>query len=318
MTPDEFRNAIKTAASAAGFERCGICRPGPIPRADYLQRWLAAGRAGTMEYLHRHLESRVDLSSWLPWARSLVVVGLNYAQKPPSSPPDDDRQRGRIAMYAWGEDYHVVLRQKLERVAEDVTSRIGAPFQYRICVDTAAIVERELAMAAGVGWIGKNTMAIHPQLGSFFFLGVMATDLHITPDEPMTDHCGTCTRCLDACPTGAFPAPYEMDASKCISYLTIENREAIDPALAEKLDDWVYGCDDCQSVCPFNHWETPTTEPRFAPANVDAAFPVLSEILAADDAALRKTHKHRATSRAKPAMWRRNAREITRRTADGA
>ena len=165
-------------------------------------------------------------------------------------------------------------------------------------------------MAAGVGWIGKNTMAIHPRLGSFFFLGVMATDLDIAPTAPMVDHCGSCTRCLDACPTDAFPRPYEMDARKCISYLTIEHREAIDPALAAKLGDWVYGCDDCQSVCPFNHWDVRTNEPRFAPADAEAAFPVLAEILAADDATLRRQHKRRATSRAKPGMWRRNAKAV--------
>ncbi|MCB9854992.1 MAG: tRNA epoxyqueuosine(34) reductase QueG [Phycisphaerales bacterium] len=317
LSPEELRREIQTAALAEGFELCGVCRPGPIPRADYFRRWLATGRAGTMEYLQRHVDSRIDLSSWLPWARSVVVVGLNYAQKPPV-PPKDDRRRGKVATYAWGEDYHVVLREKLEAVATRMTSRINSAFQYRICVDTAAIIERELAMAAGVGWIGKNTLAIHPRLGSFFFLGVMATDLDITPDAPMVDHCGSCTRCLDACPTSAFPAPYEMDASRCISYLTIEHRGPMDPLLANKLDDWVYGCDDCQSVCPFNHWETPTAEPRFAPATAEAAFPVLSEILAADDATLRKTHKRRATNRARPEMWRRNAREILARADDSA
>lgn len=310
MTPDERNIAVKAAATAAGFELCGICRPGPIPHGDYLRQWLASGRAGTMHYLHNHVESRVDLTSWLPWARSLVVVGLNYRQKPPPPPPGDDRRRGRVAMYAWGEDYHAIVREKLERVAKDLPDRLGDKFHHRICVDTAAIVERELAMAAGVGWIGKNTMAIHPRLGSFYFLGVMATDLDIAPDDPMVDHCGTCTRCLDACPTDAFPAPYEMDARRCISYLTIEHREAIDPELAGKLGDWVYGCDDCQTVCPYNHWDVQTNEPRFAPASVDAALPVLSDITEADDAALRKTHKHRATNRAKPAMWRRNANAI--------
>lgn len=310
MTPNQRNLAAKAAAAEAGFDLVGICRPGPIAHAGYLQDWLAAGRAGTMHYLHRHTDSRIDLTTWLPWARSLIVVGLNYRQKPPTPPAEDDRRRGKVAMYAWGEDYHVVLRDKLEEVATDLADQFGGAFQYRICVDTAAIVERELAMAAGIGWIGKNTMAIHPRLGSFFFLGVMATDLDIAPDAPMIDHCGSCTRCLDACPTNAFPAPYEMDARQCISYLTIEHREAIDPELADKLGDWLYGCDDCQTVCPFNHWDAPTREPRFAPADADAAFPVVADILADDDATLRKQHKRRATRRAKPEMWRRNAKAI--------
>ncbi len=310
MTPQEIQQAIQSAADRVGFDVSGVCRAGPMPRGDYLRDWLAAGRAGTMAYLHQHLDSRLDLTSWLPWARSVLVVGLNYAQPPPAPPADDERRRGKVAMYAWGEDYHVVVREKLQAVAADLESQLSRTFQFRICVDTAAIVERELAMAAGVGWIGKNTMAIHPRLGSFFFLGVMATDLDITPTAPMVDHCGSCTRCLDACPTDAFPKPYEMDASQCISYLTIEHRADIDPALAEKLGDWVYGCDDCQTVCPFNHWDVQTTEPRFAPADAAAAFPVLAEILAADDATLRKQTKRRATSRAKPEMWRRNAKVI--------
>lgn len=310
MTPDDLNHTTKTAAIAVGFDLCGICTAGPIAHADYLRDWLAAGRSGTMRYLHNHVTSRVDLTTWLPWARSVIVVGLNYRQPAPEIPADDNRRRGNVAMYAWGEDYHVVMRDKLEQLSALLSERIGAAFQSRICVDTAAVVERELAMAAGVGWIGKNTMAIHPRLGSFIFLGELVTDLEIAPDAPMADHCGSCTRCLDACPTDAFPAPYEMDARRCISYLTIEHRQDFDPELADKLGDWIYGCDDCQSVCPFNHWEVPSQEPRFRPIDTSAAFPVLSEIVDADDATLRRAHKKRATRRAKPAMWRRNARAV--------
>ncbi|MCA9257530.1 MAG: DUF1730 domain-containing protein, partial [Phycisphaerales bacterium] len=190
MNPSQLKSEIRAAAVGAGFDLCGICRAGPIPRDAYLRNWLAAGRAGSMAYLHRHLDSRIDLTRWTPWARSVVVVGLNYRQPAPAPPAGDARRRGKVAMYAWGEDYHVVMREKLERVAKAIEAVRGGAFQYRVCVDTAAIVERELAMAAGIGWIGKNTMAIHPRLGSFFFLGVMLTDLDITPDDPAVDHCG--------------------------------------------------------------------------------------------------------------------------------
>lgn len=307
VNPTEMNILTKSLARQIGFELCGICRPAPIEHVDYLRNWLANGRAGSMAYMHRHVESRENIASWLPWARSVIVVGLNYRQPPPAVATDDDRQRGKIAMYAWGEDYHTVLREKLQRVVEEIERAIGRDFESRICVDTAAVVERELAASSGVGWIGKNTMVLHPRLGSFFFLGVLATELDIEPDAPTTDHCGSCTRCLDACPTGAFPAPYEMDASRCISYLTIEHRGDIDPALESKLGEWVFGCDDCQTVCPFNHWEAKSNEGRFTAPNADAAYPVLDEIDSAAPTDLRRQHKARATSRARPDMWKRNA-----------
>ncbi|HWL94108.1 MAG TPA: tRNA epoxyqueuosine(34) reductase QueG [Phycisphaerae bacterium] len=318
--PAQLAALVKAIAAELGFERSGIAAAGPIPRGDFFRRWLANGHAGTMGYLHRHADSRVDVRAWLPWARSVIVVALNYRQAAPAKP--DDEPRGRVAMYAWGEDYHVVMREKLHKMVERLrvdspVADAATPPRFQICVDTSAIIERELAMAAGVGWIGKNTMAIDPEIGSYFFLGEIITDLELQPDAPAVDHCGSCTRCLEACPTQAFPAPYAMDASRCISYLTIEHRSAIDPALAEKTGDWIYGCDVCQDVCPHNHRAPEAAELRFAgsPAAevsggvtpADSAFPGLSVIEAWDDAAYRRSVTGKASDRATLAMWQRNA-----------
>lgn len=301
-TPVELSRLVKDAATVVGFDRCGIARAESLPRGDFLAEWLGRGYAGTMGYLHRHQDSRRDVRTWLPWAKSVIVVALNYGQKPPPKPVDEPR--GRVAMYAWGEDYHVVLREKLEGLVARIQS-FHPNFQFKICVDTSAILEREWAAAAGIGWIGKNTLVMHESLGSFFFLGEIITDLDLVPDAPATDHCGTCTRCLDACPTQAFPQPYVMDARRCISYLTIEHRSEIDPALAANMSDWVYGCDICQDVCPHNRAVPETSEPRFK--SPESAYPALSEIAAWDEDSYRRATQGKATDRARLDMWKRNA-----------
>ncbi len=328
MTESEHAGRIKAAAAELGFQLCGIAPAGPIEHADQLARWLTKGYAGTMPYLQRHRDSRTDLRTWLPWAQSVIVTALNYQQPPPTAdrPPSTEAPqspipnprsafrnpqfpsspRGRVAMYAWGQDYHVVLRDKLDALLDRMRRLFPRPFQARVCVDTSAIIERELAAAAGLGWIAKNTMVLHPTLGSFFVLGEIITDLPLTPDPPMPDHCGTCTRCLEACPTGAFPQPHVMDARRCISYLTIEHRTDIAPELADRMGDWVFGCDVCQTVCPFNHRAPDTTEPRFAATREDAT-PLLADILTWDTAAYQAHVTNKATTRAKLPMWQRNA-----------
>ena len=309
--------AVKQAAASLGFDRCGIAPAGPSPRADYFAQWLASGRAGSMAYMHRRVDSRRDVRTWLPWARSVIVVALNYHQPEPieqdstkdgSTDRPVSRDRGRIAMYAWGEDYHVVVREKLEALVARMHTLFDEPFEARVCVDTSAIIERELAAAAGIGWIGKNTMVLHPALGSLFFLGEIVTDLSLAPDEPEPDRCGTCMACLEACPTRALVEPYRMDASRCISYLTIEHRGDIPPDIADGMDDWLFGCDVCQTVCPHNHDAPPTTEPRFLCNDVDAARPPLDAILSWNADACRLFTKGKATRRAKLEMWQRNAR----------
>jgi epoxyqueuosine reductase len=321
MTAVERSELVKAAAMKLGFDRCGVAAAGPVRHADFLARWLAMNYAGSMGYLNRHQDSRTDVRSWLPWAKSVIVVAMSYKQPEPGGAAatsdcrrpagPEEEARGRVAMYAWGEDYHVVMRERLELLVRELKAAWGEATETRVCVDTSAIMERELAVAAGIGWIGKNTLVLHQKLGSFFFLGEIITDVELAPDDLETDRCGSCTRCLEACPTSAFPQPYVMDARRCISYLTIEHRGEIDPELASKMGDWVFGCDICQSVCPYNHRGSETGEPRFRGRPEDARL-LLEEIASWDEAAYRRHVQGKATARAKIHMWKRNA-EIAKR-----
>ncbi|HOA72521.1 MAG TPA: tRNA epoxyqueuosine(34) reductase QueG [Phycisphaerae bacterium] len=282
MTPAERTNLVQRLAAEVGLARAGVATAGPVPRADYLAQWLARGWAGEMEYLARYRELRADPRQLLPGARSVIVVADVYRQQEPTTtgdadvaasrsgtdekgqiPVGQDQPRGRIARYAWGRDYHRVLRKKLHRLADRLREQVDEPFESRVCVDTAPILEREWAAAAGIGWIGKNTLVLNQEFGSFFFLGEIVTTLELAATPPATDHCGTCTRCLEACPTGALTAPHQMDARKCISYLTIEHRGDIDPDLRPRMGDWLYGCDICQDVCPFNRRPPQVAEPAY-------------------------------------------------------
>lgn len=311
MTPRLAATLVKEIAAQLGFERCGIAPAGPIARGDYLREWLARGWAGSMGYLRRSLQSRLDPRGLLPGARSVIVAALSYHQRSPQRP--SDKPTGRIAMYAWGEDYHVVVREKLESLVANMRHALPGPFDAKVCVDTSPIVERELAAAAGVGWIGKNTLVLHEIVGSYVFLGVVLTSLELEPDAPATDHCGTCTRCLDACPTQAFPRAYQMDARRCISYLTIEHRGEIDPRFHPAIGDWVFGCDVCQQICPFNRDAPTTREPRFAP-RPPGAHVRLPDVLNWDETAYREQVRGRAIDRATLAMWKRNASIALRQT----
>jgi epoxyqueuosine reductase len=313
MTANERSKLLKEIALRRGLDRCGVGSAGPIGHADFLAQWLTRDYAGSMHYLHRHRDSRIDVRAWLPWAKSVIVAAMNYNQPAPGEKAEDE-QRGGVAMYAWGEDYHVVLREKMDAVVRELREALGESFQARVCVDTSAITERELAVAAGIGWIGKNTLVLHQSLGSFFFIGEIITDLELASDAPEPDHCGSCTRCLDACPTAAFPQPYVMDARRCISYLTIEHRGEIDAELAAKTGEWVFGCDVCQSVCPYNRRAPETAEPRFR-CGPDDARPLIEDIISWDEAAYREHVRGKATARAKLHMWKRNA-EIAKRNTE--
>jgi epoxyqueuosine reductase len=238
--------AVKRRADELGFLACGITDPSPVPDGDRLDRWLAQGYAGVMRYLHRQARKRKDPRLIVPGAHSVVVVLDNYYDGDPDPGPAP-----RIARYARGRDYHHVTRERMEPIAE-LLRQHGADIAHTY-VDSGPVPERALALRAGLGWIGKNTMLIRPGAGSFFFIGTLFTDLRLTRDtEVITDHCGSCTRCLDACPTGALVAPRELDATRCISYLTIEQKGPIPEPLAERLDGWVFGCDVCNEVCPWN------------------------------------------------------------------
>jgi epoxyqueuosine reductase len=252
-------DSIKERARELGFVACGITHPGPTAHADRLDQWLARGYAGTMRYLHRQARRRKEPALILPEARSVVVVLDNYY----TPETDSDRVPPRIAKYARGEDYHRVTGRRLEQLAEFLLQS-GATLA-RTYVDAGPVPERELAQRAGLGWIGKSTMLVSPVHGSFVFIGSVFTDLVLPRDDPFeADRCGSCTRCLDACPTDAFVEPRVLDATRCISYLTIEQKGPIPEELAGKLEGYAFGCDICNDVCPWNHrFAQPTTVPEF-------------------------------------------------------
>jgi epoxyqueuosine reductase len=279
--------AIKTRAQELGFIACGVTHAGPSMYGQQLDDWLAQGYAGTMRYLHRQAERRKDPARIVPGARSVVVVLDNYYQ------PDTeaDLQPPRIAKYARGEDYHRVTRHRLEALAEFLREQ-GASIT-RSYADAGPVPERELAQRAGLGWVGKNTMLVSPRAGSFFFIGSIFTDLPLPLDTPFeSDRCGSCTRCLDACPTDAFVEPRVLDATRCISYLTIEQRGPIPEDLADRLEGYVFGCDICNDVCPWNQrFAQTTTIPEFlSRQELDRSDPQLFEEITPEEFARRFDH----------------------------
>lgn len=245
--------AIKKRARELGLDVCGITSADPARHAAFYQQWIAKGNAGEMHWLTREPERRSDPRAVLPGARSLIVAGINYWQPQPKG-------RGRIARYALGEDYHHVLLEKLEALSAEI---IGAGEKAKIYVDTGLVLEKPLAERAGVGWQGKSTMLIHPKLGPWLLLGEILTTLPLAPDTPQRDHCGSCSRCMTACPTGAITAPYQLDARRCIAYLTIELKGSIPEELRPLIGDRIYGCDECLDVCPWNRFAQTTREGRF-------------------------------------------------------
>lgn len=249
MTPEARSNAVKRVARELGFDSVGITTLDPPPHADALNRWLDEGMAGTMTYIHRQATRRLEPASIVPGATRAVVVTRSYRASEPSAPAAG----GHVARYARGPDYHTALREPLNRLAEEIRALGDAGTIARAFVDAGPVPERELAQRAGLGWIGKNTMLIDPARGSYFFVASVLTDAALAVDAPFeADRCGTCRRCLDACPTRAFPAPRVLDSRRCISYLTIEFRGDIPGELARLVGSWVFGCDVCQEVCPWN------------------------------------------------------------------
>jgi epoxyqueuosine reductase len=249
---------IKSRAAELGLDVCRITGADPARHAAFYKEWMAEGRAGEMAWLARDPERRADPRNVLPGARSIIVAGLNYWQPQPKG-------RGRIARYALGEDYHHVLLEKLETLAREISTERDA--MAKVYVDTGPVLEKPLAERAGLGWQGKSTMLINTKLGPWLLLGEILTTLELPPDAPERNHCGTCSRCITACPTGAITAPYQMDARRCIAYLTIELKGSIPEDLRPLIGDRVYGCDECLEVCPWNRFAQTTREARFlAPA----------------------------------------------------
>ncbi len=313
MTLDQLSGAIKQAARRIGFDLAGIAGVGEFPELERFPAWIAEGRAGDMRYLEARNESgelkRAALRNAAPWARSVVVVALNYNSGEPYSTECPDPSSGWISRYAWSRrDYHDVILEKLRTLEAQIAAMAkdaGESFRSWCYVDTGPLVERVYAKYAGIGWIGKNTCILNQELGSWLFLGVILTSLPLLPDVPPPDRCGTCTACLDACPTNAFPAPYELDPTRCISYLTIEKRGAIPEDLRAGVGRHVFGCDICQDVCPWNRKSPPGAEPDLSPRK-ELVNPALDWLASLSLEQFRETFRGSPIKRARLNGLRRN------------
>ena len=296
---------IKRKARGMGFNPVGIAPAGPPEHWGFYLDWLARGYAGQMAYLGRNLERRSDPQQVLPGARTVLCVGMNYNQGT-GAPPADGRPRGKVSRYARGDDYHDLMTARLKRLLEWI-QRLQPEVRGRVYVDTGPVLERDFAALAGLGWFGKHTNLIHKRRGSWFFLGEILLTIPLIYDRPVADHCGTCTLCMDACPTEAIPQPFVLDSNRCISYLTIELKGAIPRPYREKIGDWIYGCDICQEVCPWNlKHAKPTDEPTLkARDGLDA--PDLSELLAMDQPTFSRRFRGSPIKRAKRRGILRNA-----------
>jgi len=306
--PMQTSAALKRRALTMGFDAVGIAPLEPNPHAADLDRWLAAGYAGTMAYLHRQAEMRKDPRRIMPEARVAVVTLNNYFHggEAGSAVPG----KARVAQYAWSADYHSVVGTQLEHLAAAISHLVPGA-RTRCYVDAGPVSERELAQRAGLGWIGKNTMLISTAIGSFTFIGVVLTDADLAPDLPFeADRCGTCRACLDACPTDAFVAPRTLDARRCISYLTIEHSGAFSIEQHEWVGDWLFGCDVCQDVCPWNvRFARPTTDPDFSP-RPELVAPDLAELMELDAAAFDARYGDMPFDRSGVEGMRRNAATV--------
>lgn len=341
---------IQSLASELGFALAGVCRAEPSQYAAFIRQWLEDGRHGEMDYLARHVEQRIDPRVLLPGARSVICLADRYGAGAKGQEPTTESQEskvrgqgsitsGKIARYAWGRDYHKVIKKRLFKLADKLAGRFPGQI-FKSAVDTAPVLEREHARRAGMGWVGKHTLLIHPRLGSYLLLGEIVTTLAVDTAEPHNDtntatqgtgatqqveqlpradvipgagmdHCGNCTRCLDACPTQCI-TPYQLEADRCISYLTIEHRSLIDPLLHEAMGDWLAGCDVCQEVCPYN---APLRIERFAPAPIGEAYQAghlaggldLLAVLNWTTVDYQENFRGSALKRIKPNMLKRNA-----------
>lgn len=261
----ELTEEIKQRARSLGFDLVGISPAGPLPDGQRYKEWLSMGHAGEMQYLARRVERREDVRNILPGAKSVITCGLNYNTDSPYSTACRDSRKGWIARYAWGDDYHGVMDEKLSSLSDFIRMETRGSAEIMRYSDTGPVLERAHAKYGGAGWIGKNTCLINQETGSWIFLGELITDLELEYDSPAPDRCGTCTRCLDACPTGALTAPYTLDSRLCISYLTIELKDKIPFDLRDGIGSNIFGCDICQDVCPWNRKAPVTDEASFQP-----------------------------------------------------
>jgi len=262
-------SAIKARAAEIGFDLCGIARADEHPKLARLAEWIAQGRAGQMQYLADSADERRDVRQSLNTAKSVISVAVLYNTDPGlQDPGPQDLEFVRVAKYARGQDYHAVLRARLRELLRWLSEAAGPGLEAFTCVDDGPVQERVYAESAGLGWIGKNTCLINPEIGSWLFLGEIVTNLELEPDTPGVDQCGTCTRCIEACPTQAIVSPYELDATRCLSYLTIEVRGAVEEALQSAVREQIFGCDICQDVCPWNRRAGVSDDPAWQPREV--------------------------------------------------
>ncbi|PIW28926.1 MAG: tRNA epoxyqueuosine(34) reductase QueG [Rhodospirillales bacterium CG15_BIG_FIL_POST_REV_8_21_14_020_66_15] len=299
MSPERRKNLkqrLIEEAGALGFDAVGVADAGAAPKdRRALEAFLKAGRHGDMAWMADGPRGAVrgDPQAMMPGARTAIVLGRNYAAGEEPLAVLEERDRGAVSVYARGKDYHDVLKKRLKQLARwlqaEAAADGGDPPDVKVFVDTAPLMEKPLAQRAGIGWQGKHTNLVSRAFGSWLFLGEILTSLDLPPDRPEVDHCGSCDACLRACPTDAFPAPYRLDATRCISYLTIEHKDAIAPDLMARMGNHVYGCDDCLAVCPWNKFAEPTDEDAFRPRPALAEPPRLATLARLDDAAFRET-----------------------------
>ena len=304
MNAAELKTALLAEAHALGFDVCRIAAAGKPPHAAEFREWLGEAKHGDMAWLERNAERRTDPNLVLPGARSIIALGMNYWNRDAirhSSSGIRHSAPGRLARYAWGDDYHDIIEPRLWQLDAWLLKHGGSQRQY---VDTGPILERDFAALSGLGWQGKSTMLIHPKLGTWLFLASILTTLELPPDEPMPDHCGKCTRCITACPTGAITAPHHLDARLCISYLTIESKGPIPEALRPLIGDRIYGCDDCLDACPWNRFAQQSRESRFAAR--DFVTMPLRDFLTLNDDAFRTLFRGSPIKRIKRARFLRN------------
>jgi epoxyqueuosine reductase len=303
VSRQELTRFVRAEAGRLGFDLVGITSADPLEAAQFHARWIANGYAGDMTWLGRNLDKRTDPRQLVPGARSVICLGMYYDPAPAAA---GGALTGRIARYARGDDYHDLIKSRLAELWDSFRTRAGHDVGGRYYVDTAPVLERELAARAGLGWWGKNTVLIHRGAGSYFFLAELITTAALDLDEPATDHCGSCTRCLDACPTNAFPEPYVLDARRCISYLNIELKGSIPKDLRHGMGDWLLGCDICQDVCPWNRRAAPTRQPEFHAR--DGLDPVdLVELIGMDRDAFNERFRRNPAKRPKRRGMLRNA-----------
>ncbi len=307
--------SLKSAALALGFDAAGVARVDGTPDGEKLLAWIAAGRHGAMAYLEESAARRADIARWTPFARSVLMVAQNYPAAGPGAgeaPPGT----GLVARYARGADYHNTMTRRLRKLGRRLKARHGSALgRWRTFCDAGAILEKAWGAAAGLGWIGKNTLLMNRAQGSWFLLGGIVLSLELEPDPPVPESCGSCTACLDACPTGAFEGPWRLDARRCISYLTIESRGEFPREFAHRDDGWLFGCDICQEVCPWNRFDDrrpvpPACEPALQPREGRAAVGLAWLARAHEDEI---ADKFRATPLARPgaAGLKRNGRAIS-------